>query len=551
MAPPNGDLNGNMNPSQDVQAALIQAEISSDGPSQFSATTVTNGHNSTELKENDASHQAEDNEEGDELGQEVDIEHVSAAKKKKKKSRPKSKRGQSAPNGFEEYYADGPATPEQFEEEQSLYAKDIPFINRILTSIQRFERTRRLSPSRRDIFYKYLAYGGIDVGPNMFQSVTPLDKKTMSKEELATALSQLSINTETHDVDSPNALYTVDFLGCMKAFLSRRAVFLYGLETREQTVEVTSTLERYMDYLLQHDVCPEYKTQILLTRNFCREAHLELCSCADLGRQLPGDFNIACSTIFGGMYSTYDGSTVWGSTSTAGEYNFVGFTKEVALQIINFAMAGSAPDHIFEKYNNLITTPDTGLEVVRTVESTGLEITRIIPPSAECLALYRSDSRDFRPVGIVAAKPWFNPDAPPEDLSPEEQKASANTQISIPPKPKVEYTLLFEAPLILNFRLGMKLEATIHTLNCGISFIDEFQRVYPSFDNWICNELMIGYTKPRWLKGSVPYEEEQEHIRATEEAERARADAEANKGSANGLMAENEVQADSEAKETM
>lgn len=46
---------------------------------------------------------------------------TSVGRKKPKHRRPKSKRGQGKPTGFEEYYAEGPITPKEYEEMRKLY----------------------------------------------------------------------------------------------------------------------------------------------------------------------------------------------------------------------------------------------------------------------------------------------------------------------------------------------------------------------------------------------------------------------------------------------
>lgn len=46
---------------------------------------------------------------------------TNVGRKKPKHRRPKSKRGQGKPTGFEEYYAEGPITPKEYEEMRKLY----------------------------------------------------------------------------------------------------------------------------------------------------------------------------------------------------------------------------------------------------------------------------------------------------------------------------------------------------------------------------------------------------------------------------------------------
>ena len=452
----------------------------------------------------------------------VEIEHLSSSKKKKrKKSRPKSQRGLNKPTGFEEYHTDGPLRPEDAAEDQELFAKDYPFINRILTAIQRFERTRKLSPERRDVFYKYLAYGGVNVGSQMFQSVAAFDKESresMSKAELAAAMSQLSIGDDKYDTSSSSALYAIDFEGCMKGFLSRRAPLLWGFETRESVSTVTTTLERFMDYLLQHDVCPEYKVQILATRDHCREAKSELWAMAEASRWLPGDFNVACSTLFQGQFArNYDGATDWGPAQE-GKATFVGMTPSVADQVLKFGVAGAATEDVYQTFQACDQAKkfEDRVQVVETKSNAGFEIISIISPTKDCIKLYKSQSQDFRPVGRVYARPWKNPDAPPEDLTKKEKEALT---LGSTPNPDEEYVFFIESVILNNIHIGFRVEATIHKLNCGIWFFDDVINVYPSFDTYIPNDIMSDWKEPRWLNWTVEYEKQRELEQAQEEVD--------------------------------
>ncbi|KEF55544.1 uncharacterized protein A1O9_08294 [Exophiala aquamarina CBS 119918] len=432
-------------------------------------------------------------------------------KKKKKKSKPASQRGNDKPTGFEDFFADAPLTPDQHAEERELYDPELHFIDRILTAIGRFERTRKMTPERRDVLFKYLSYGGVECGPNMFQG--DQDLAQMDKTTIANILSNASITEEKRNLGTETSTYVVDFLGCMKGFLSRRAARLYGLDERAKLDMVTSTLERFMNYLLQHDVCPEYGAEILETRNFCRyDANAELWNVAEATRRLPGDFNTACSTLFGGQYAeNYDGDTWWGPEHITDSV-FVGIKPEEAHQILHFGVAGAATEDVFALYLEAVNGATT-LEVVSVKERTGLEITRVEPPTLECTELYTHNSSHFRPVGRVYAKPWKNPDAPPEDLTDEEKlEEHENKSTGGKPEEEKEYLFFIESIIQEDLRVGMKLEATVRTLNCGLMFFDEFLTLYPSFDAYLPNEAMVGWKKPRPLKGAFDYVEGEEDV---------------------------------------
>ncbi|KAK5103448.1 hypothetical protein LTS08_002863 [Lithohypha guttulata] len=429
-------------------------------------------------------------------------------KKKKNKARSAGKRGLNKPTGMEEFYADAPLTAAEYAEQKALYDTGLVvhrpgFVadenSRLLTAIQRFERTRKLTPERRDIFYKWLHYGSIKIGPNVGGGGQNL--KEMDKGETAIALSQVSVSSELRDaldsIGTSQAKYVVDFMGCVRGFLSRVAPCIYPFDNKEAVEVVTSTIERFLDYLLQHDICPEYAKAILETRNFCREASFELWSCAEAQRWLPGDFNIACSTLLGGKYARdYDGETWWGDESLATGPKFVGLSEEEAKHIFTLGVAGAASEEAYQAYLDISRSDDSeeGLEIIRTIKEQGFEIVHLENPTADCKDMYNANSDKYRPVGKVIAKPWKNPEDPPEDV-PVEQTKAARAGGASPDR----YEFLIEEILLQHLSIGQKIMATIHQINCGIWFFDDVTKVFPDFDLWLVNELVEDYREARWL----------------------------------------------------
>jgi hypothetical protein len=358
-------------------------------------------------------------------------------------------------------------------------------------------------------------YGSVEVGPSTFQGGQ--DTEDMDKEQIAATLTQASISDDKRNLGTATSVYTVDFQGCMRGFLSRRAQLLYGFEAREQVATVATTLERFMDYLLQHDVCPEYRGDVLATRDLCRTAAPELWAVAEATRRLPGDFNIACSTLFGGSYAQhYDGDTWWGPDDKE-EKVFVGMKHDEASQIVHFGVAGAATEDVFTAYLESVRGQGQ-MEVVSVHEHAGFEITRITPPTRECKELYTTASQHFRPVGRVHAIPWRNPDMPPEDLTPAEKEASL-PRLQTPEEGKEkekEYVFFVEEILQSYLRVGTRVEATVRTLNCGIVFFDEVLNVFPTFDEYVVNEMMAGWKEPRPEKGAFDFVDAAEDERQDE-----------------------------------
>lgn len=94
----------------------------------------------------------------------------------------------------------------------------MPQSRRIEKAIQRYVANRKLDPTRKNMFDKYLVHGGIDAGPKMFSG--GLDAQvlgTLDAEDIATLT---ATNFVPFDKNDPkNEVYVVDFEGCIKAFL--------------------------------------------------------------------------------------------------------------------------------------------------------------------------------------------------------------------------------------------------------------------------------------------------------------------------------------------
>ena len=77
-----------------------------------------------------------------------------------------------------------------------------------------------MTSEMRDIFYKYLAYGGIDVGPNMFQGRRSKEElEGMDKDEIRLLMAQTSISNDKGNMGKDPTKWAVDFEGTMKGFL--------------------------------------------------------------------------------------------------------------------------------------------------------------------------------------------------------------------------------------------------------------------------------------------------------------------------------------------
>ncbi|KAL1953876.1 hypothetical protein VTO42DRAFT_2062 [Malbranchea cinnamomea] len=423
--------------------------------------------------------------------------------KKKKKKGLKGGRGKKKPTGFEEYYVDAPMTPAEFEEEKKLYDASIPVIRRIELAIQRYQTKRRLNDNRRHVFTKYLSYGGVKVGPKMFGGNDPRDLKDMEGEDIVTATAESNIPEDRSN-------WLVDFELVAKGFLyglfslfpntvspqradnqvlsSSVLPRFFGLETKELVDLATSTIKNFLNYIIYHNVCPEYEASIFAARKICDVANVELWKSQQTNVWLPGDFNMACSTLFGGFYfGLYTGDQDW----TDEKVGAAGMPDNAARKVVKFALAGAGTYEQAIRFRDLANKNKLDSKCI---DENGFEVIAIAPPSNDIKDFYHAHVQDLKPVGKVRARPWHDPGLPDEDLPPGEIPLYLESDRS------VEYEFFVEESILQWLFVGMKVDAKVWQLNCGIYYFDRVVAVYCSFYTVLPNENMLGWKEPRDLR---------------------------------------------------
>ncbi len=91
-------------------------------------------------------------------------------------------------------------------------------------------------------------------------------------------------------------------LSGLQAISSSVVPFYWDFNSEAQVKECVNVLRNFYNYLLHHSVCPEYEDGVHAALRVCEVAQRELLSINRLSFLLPGEFNIACSTLFGGFY---------------------------------------------------------------------------------------------------------------------------------------------------------------------------------------------------------------------------------------------------------
>ncbi|KAL4887534.1 Argonaute complex, subunit Arb1 [Aspergillus karnatakaensis] len=451
---------------------------------------------SRDCNQPDVEKSAEAPEEQDAVGA-ASLLEASGKKKKKKNRRPKSKKGrvgalktdtdshltrQNKPSGFEEYYVDAPITVEEYELEKSIYHASRPIIHRMEDALLRFQKARRIETDQLEIFNGYLMYGGINVGPKMFAGTDNRDLKEMDSDEIMQARGRTNIDQEF-------AHLTIDFDAVAKGFLTSRFPFYYCPYNESMIRLATVTIRSFLSYILYHDVCPEYKENIDEARKSCDKVGPELWKNQQLMVSGPGDFNTACSTLFGGFqHDMYVENNQWNNSKV----ETVQMTKDVAQKVVKFGLAAAGTTELVVSYLTAIKNEVPAVQKLEDIH--GFEVTAVQFLDDSQRQIYESQAPDLNPVGILYGTTYIDPGEPEYDLSPTERQEWTKRGFR-----SRKLMFFLEECLLQLCYTGMKIITPIWELSCGFHYFEDTNKVYSSLYTPLANELMIGWKKPRAL----------------------------------------------------
>ena len=254
-------------------------------------------------------------------------------------------------------------------------------------------------------------------------------------------------------------------------------VFL--LDSEAKLKKLTHVIRNFLNYLLHHDVCPEYKDQIHAAKQTCDIAEVQLWTIRQAIALMPGPFNKACSVLFGGQYVNFLPDK---------EKEFVSdfeMSRTRANEIFTGGMAAYGTIELIEKYNE---ATQSGVPLLARTVRSFLEVTGIKFSDRETRELYEDPvmrAVTLEPVGKLLAKTWYCPADCPEDLTEEEEAERAKTG-----RPVEEYEFWIEDSILEKLFVGLKFEADIRELTFGIKFFDTAFNFLPAFYQYIPNDLM-------------------------------------------------------------
>ncbi|KAK8091294.1 argonaute siRNA chaperone complex subunit Arb1 [Apiospora phragmitis] len=449
--------------------------------------------------------------------------------KKKRKSRKKTGKKRRHITGFEgkskllnhtlsvrfrradpckENFCDPPVTPAEASEERQIYAPEIPFPQRIEECIQRYRQKRKVAVRNANIFDKYLFFGGIESSQRQFGGMDMDAIRESTTEEIRQMTATETVQNSEVGPKFYNPQYSegwvVDFEGVVKGFLSRFIPeCLTRIDPETDTREAGDLIHNFLNYVLHHDVCPEYTANIKAAQAICQIAPDELRATSELYAALPDSFNTAARFLFcdGGIFKTYEPekpanetpkekkASEWGGYDM--RYNSEELDAHLQLIIFRFNLMDKIKDEKLKQ--TIYDTEPRDIQVVKTktlayrVVSTHRPSKRVKTHNEEILQKENLGGK-VKPTGIVMLRPtiidhaWSNVPRPEEFESKQDQPTEM---------------FILDDHLLAKLVVGMKMQLVVCELNIGgFRFIKECQEVRTSFDTLLPQSLMVNWREP-------------------------------------------------------
>ncbi|KAG6006703.1 hypothetical protein E4U21_006778 [Claviceps maximensis] len=367
--------------------------------------------------------------------------------------------------GFEDFFADPPLTPDEAAEERlEIYAP------RIQSCIQRFRSRRRLQGDQPLYFNEYLFLGGVDTSQNSFAGFDNKDLRDLTPAERRDATARDTVHAgsaaDEQFYNGDTEHWSVDFAGVAAGFFSVSLGQLSGFEKKKLDTGI-AVVEHFLRYVLQHDVCPEYKDNVEAALRVCQQARKEWPLLGQFLCGLPGQFNLAAAECF--------------SANNPEDWSLFSFARPEHFDARAMFLAACALCGEMETLDHFASGK---LAAVKEHTCT-VKITRVERPPDSLVARFaalciQGISHAVEPVGRL----YF------EAAVIEDERGQPRMPVAR------EETLLWvylDDRLLANVLPGMKMEIKFVELSTGIRFIKSILRVVPTFYTFLPQQLMKNY----------------------------------------------------------
>lgn len=344
--------------------------------------------------------------------------------------------------------------------------------------IQRFRSRRRLQGDRTLFFNEYLFLGGIDTSPGAFTGLGRQDLRDLTpaerREATATDVIYGTTAAGARFYNGDDELWTIDFQGVAAGFFSVTLMQLSTFDHVKMHLGI-DTIDNFLRYILQHDVCPEYEDDVKDSMTVAEAAREEWPMVHRLLASLPGEFNLAAKELF------CPKDELFMSSQLPQDFN--------PILVFYAAMAVMDDRATFrEIFNNR--------PKITRIFSCTLELVEITFPSDDHVKHVKSllvgDKRvAIKPIGKAVFKQgtiedeWDNPTQPW-------------------PVAEDTITLFFDDSILEGMKIGMRMTLKICELDIGLRFVKEVENVVPTFYTFLPQELMRHYKEPKVTDRPAP-----------------------------------------------
>jgi hypothetical protein len=239
----------------------------------------------------------------------------------------------------------------------------------------------------------------------------------------------------------------------------------------EQPIKVVAN---FLRYVLQHDVCPEYKGDVEKALDVCELASEELPMAMEVMNLFPGQFNCAVNEVALGDDWLYRGIQKNGYTRPEL------FDAQGLLEAAIFLVGDEKVQEKFAAAKSLFIVKERhrDLEVI--------SIHRPAPNVAKTfLGMHnKHGKKDYPPIGTAVFK----------HCRIEDQLDMGEVARAMP-LPGEEVLFLDDAILAL-LKPGFKLRGMVGELNIGVKFVQDIPEILPTFHTFLPQILMKLYKPP-------------------------------------------------------
>ncbi|ORX62229.1 hypothetical protein DM01DRAFT_1331682 [Hesseltinella vesiculosa] len=212
-------------------------------------------------------------------------------KRKKKKNKNLPEAGTDLPDDYEERYKEDLVT--------NPFDLSIPLSQRVEYAIWKYKRNHKFSQENIALFYDYLRFGGVDIGPNSFLGGGKVKNKFDEEEADEDTLQEEAAGVTVNDDELEEGVY-VSFCEVAQVYLGNHFITSGYFISSQDYASISGLVDAFLNYLQIRTVCPDYTDDIGRAREIAALAKDQLPKCKRISMRLPGTFNNACGVVFGG-----------------------------------------------------------------------------------------------------------------------------------------------------------------------------------------------------------------------------------------------------------